>query len=270
MAGAGTLGIEMLEQVPDADYVVVPVGGAGLIAGVALAAKTLNPNIKVIGVEPRRCASFAAALQAGFPVDVDVSPTLADGLAVPQVGPHAFEVARHWVDEVVEVSERDLAIAMLRLVEGQKAVVEGGGAAGLAALLPGAPLDAPRFKGKKVLVPLCGGNIDTTILGRVIERGLSADGRLLRISSAVSDRPGGLAEYTGVLAHLGASVKDIFHERAWLYTSVDQVLVKVVLETMGPEHNEAIVTELRRTWPETFRIDGEPGHNGPDKTRQGS
>ena len=259
IAGAGTLGIEMLEQVPDADYVIVPVGGAGLIAGVALAAKTLNPDIKVIGVEPKRCASFAAALQAGQPVTASVSPTLADGLAVPQVGPHAFAVARHWVDEVVEVTERELSIAMLRLVEGQKSVVEGGGAAGLAALLPGAALDVPELKGQKVIVPLCGGNIDTTILGRVIERGLSADGRMLRISSAVSDRPGGLAEFTSVLAELGASVKDIFHERAWLYTSVDQVLVKCVLETSGPEHNEAIVRGLREQWPETYRIDGEPG-----------
>jgi len=152
-----------------------------------------------------------------------------------------------------------LSIAMLRLVEGQKSVVEGGGAAGLAALLPGAALDVPELKGQKVIVPLCGGNIDTTILGRVIERGLSADGRMLRISSAVSDRPGGLAEFTSVLAELGASVKDIFHERAWLYTSVDQVLVKCVLETSGPEHNEAIVRGLREQWPETYRIDGEPG-----------
>jgi threonine dehydratase len=323
VAGAGTLGIEMLEQVPDADFVIVPVGGAGLIAGVALAAKTLNPNICVIGVEPERCASFTAALKAGHPVTAAVAPTLADGLAVPQVGPHAFEVARHWVDEVVQVTERELSIAMLRLVEGQKAVVEGGGAAGLAALLPGAALDRPRLKGKKVLVPLCGGNIDTTILGRVIERGLSADCRMLRISSAVSDRPGGLAHFTRVLAGLGASVKDIFHERAWLYSSIDQVLIqraslarphqlhasctlanplhptrwsyrtpairllanapvlscnptlpnplsphsdqvliKCVLETSGPEHNAAIVKGLREHFPETHRIDGEPGGSG--------
>lgn len=261
VAGAGTLGIEMLEQVPDADFILVPVGGAGLIAGVALAAKTLNPTITVLGVEPERCASFTAALKAGRPVMAPVASTLADGLAVPQVGPHAFEVARHWVDEVVQVTERELSLAMLRLVEMQKAVVEGGGAAGLAALLPGAALDLPRLKGKKVLVPLCGGNIDTTILGRVIERGLSADCRMLRISSAVSDRPGGLADFTRVLASLGASVKDIFHERAWLYSSVDQVLIKCVLETSGSEHNAAIVKGLRQHWPETFRIDGEPGQS---------
>lgn len=141
IAGTGTLGIEMMEGVPEADVIVVPVGGGGLIAGIALAVKTLNPNVKVIGVEPRRCASYTAALKAGYPVMAEVLPTLADGLAVPQVGPHAFVVARRWVDEVVLVEERDVALAVLRLVETQKMVVEGAGATGLAALLPGGPLD---------------------------------------------------------------------------------------------------------------------------------
>ena len=155
----------------------VAVGGGGLIAGLALAMKTLNPEIKVIGVEPKRCASFTAALAAGKPVHfAGVKPTLADGLAVPQVGAHAFAVARHWVDEVVTVEERDVALGVLRLVEGEKMVVEGGGATGLAGLLPGGPLDRPDLKGKTVVVPLCGGNIDITVLGRVIERGLAADG----------------------------------------------------------------------------------------------
>lgn len=253
IAGAGTLGIEMLDQVPDADAIVVPVGGAGLIAGVALAAKSLNPKIKVIGVEPRRCASFTAALAAGMPVTADVAPTLADGLAVPQVGPHAFAVARHWVDEVVQVEEADLALAMLRLVEGQKAIVEGGGAAGLAALLPGRALDRADLKGKKVLVPLCGGNIDTTVLGRVIERGLAADGRLLGITVIVSDRPGGIAELTRHIADNGASVKDVIHERAWLFSAVDQVAVKLVLETTGPKHNQRLIEDLRQRYEVVVR-----------------
>ena len=137
----------------DLDAIIVPVGGAGLIAGVALAVKTLNPAIRVIGVEPKRCASFAAALEAGRPVPVDVAPTLADGLAVPCVGPHAFAVARQHVDEVVQVDESDVALAVSRLVELEKLVVEGGGAAGLAAILPGGPLDRSDLKGKKVLVP---------------------------------------------------------------------------------------------------------------------
>lgn len=250
IAGAGTMGIEMLEQVPGADVVVVPVGGAGLIAGVSLAVKTLNPAVRVIGVEPANCASFGAALRAGGPVEAGVEATLADGLAVPQVGSHAFAVARHWVDEIVTVTEREIALAMLRLVEQQKMVVEGGGAAGLAALLPGAALDRADLKGKSVVVPLCGGNVDTTVLGRVLERGLSADGRLVRVVSPVSDRPGGIAGFTRMVAALGGSVKDIHHERAWLHSAVDQVVLKVVLETRGEEHNAEILRELRTVYPE--------------------
>ena len=213
----------------------------------------------MVGVEPRRCASYTAALRAGHPVTAEVLPTLADGLAVPQVGPHAFAVARRWVDEVVRVDEKDVALAVLRLVDGQKMVVEGGGATGLAALLPGGPLDRPDLKGKRVVVPLCGGNIDVNVLGRVIERGLAADGRLVRLTLRVSDRPGGIAELTGVLAAAGASVKDIFHERAWLHTSVDQVMIKAVLETLGPEHNAAIMRSLADSLPaavDTMRLEG--------------
>lgn len=250
IAGAGTMGIELLEQVPDADVVVVPVGGAGLIAGVALAVKTLNPNVRVIGVEPERCSSYTAALAAGYPVPAETLPTLADGLAVPTVGPHAFAVARQWVDEVVQVTEKDVALSVLRLIEGEKLVVEGGGATGLAALLPGAPLDRPDMKGKKVVVPLCGGNIDVTVLGRVIERGLAADGRLIRLVAAVSDRPGGIAQLSRLLADEGASVKDIFHERAWLHASVDQVIIKVVLETRGNAHNSKILQALSANYPQ--------------------
>lgn len=247
LAGAGTLGIEILEQVPDCEAVVVPVGGGGLIAGLALAMKTLNPSIQVYGVEPERCASFTAALAADRPVHYrEVQPTLADGLAVPKVGEHAFAVARHWVDRVVTIEEREVALGVLRLVEGEKMVVEGGGAAGLAALLPGGPLDCPELKGKTVVVPLCGGNIDITVLGRVIERGLAADGRLIRMTVPVSDRPGGIADLARLLADLGGSVKDIFHERAWLQASVDQVEIKVILETRGFEHNEEILREVVR------------------------
>jgi threonine dehydratase len=153
IAGTGTLGMEMLEQVPDCDAVVVPVGGGGLIAGIALAMKTMQPGLRVIGVEPKRCASYSAALEAGHPVPVAVMPTLADGLAVPQVGAHAFAVARHWVDEIVTVDEAAVALAVLRLLEGEKMVVEGGGAAGLAAMLPGGPLDRLDLKVRAICVP---------------------------------------------------------------------------------------------------------------------
>jgi len=236
IAGAGTTGLEIVHQVPDVEVVVIPVGGAGLIAGMALAIKTLRPDVQVIGVEPEYCASYTEALKAGKPTGVTVFPTLGDGLAVPVVGPHSFEVAKHFVDKVVTVSEKYLALAVLRCLEHEKAVVEGGGAAGLAALLPGGPLDIPELKGKKVAVPLCGGNIDVTMLGRVIERGLAADRRLVRFTATISDRPGGLAKLVTAISEHDASIMDISHERAWLHTSVTQVVNKVVVEVTGEEH----------------------------------
>mmetsp|Transcript_26310 Transcript_26310/g.73507 ORF Transcript_26310/g.73507 Transcript_26310/m.73507 type:complete len:506 (+) Transcript_26310:2-1519(+) len=240
VAGAGTIGCEIIEDVPEVDAVIVPVGGAGLIAGVSCAVKTLKPDAMVIGVEPEFCASYSAALKAGKPVAAPVQNTLADGLAVPVVGPHAFEVARHYVDECVLVTEKQISLAVLRLIENEKMVVEGGGAAGLAALLPGAKLDRPDLKGKNIVVPLCGGNIDTTVLGRVIDRGLAADNRLCNFYATVSDRPGGIAKLTALLSELGASIKDIYHERAWLHTTVDQVQVKCVVELQGKEHREKV------------------------------
>jgi threonine dehydratase len=160
------------------------------------------------------------------------------------VGPHAFEVARHYVDECVLVTEKYISLAILRLIENEKIVVEGGGASGLAALLPGGALDRPEFKGKNIVVPLCGGNIDTTVLGRVLERGLAADNRLCNFYATVSDRPGGIAKLTLLLSELGASIKDIYHERAWLHTSVDQVQVKCVVELQGKEHRERVRSAL--------------------------
>lgn len=244
VAGAGTMGIEIIEDVPDMDAVVVPVGGAGLIAGVSCAVKTLRPECKVYGVEPEFATSYIQALAAGKPVPAKITPTLADGLAVPVVGAHAFEVARHYVDECVTCTEKEIAVAVLRLIENEKMVVEGGGASGLAALLPGGKLDRPELKGKNIVVPLCGGNIDTTVLGRVIDRGLAADGRLCRFVATVSDRPGGIANLTRVLSDEGASIKDIYHERAWLHTNVDQVNVKCVVELQGREHSKKLKAAL--------------------------
>ncbi len=172
----------------------------------ALAVKTIRPNVQVIGVEPENVASYDAAIKAGHPVNFFKEATLADGLAVPMVGPTAFEVARHFVDSSCMVSEKMIALAMLRLIEMEKIIVEGGGAAALAAILPGGPLFG-QFAGKNVCVLLCGGNIDTTVLGRVIDRGLAADHRLIRFSATVSDRPGGIARLAKDMADLGVSIK---------------------------------------------------------------
>jgi threonine dehydratase len=216
IAGQGTLGLEILDQVKDVDAVIVPVGGAGLIAGVSLAIKTSRPETKVIAVEGENVASFSAALQAGKPTTIDLKPTLADGLAIPQVGANAFAIARDHVDQIVTVTEEEIAIAILRLIELEKTVVEGAGATPLAALLSG---KLPALAGKRVVLPLCGGNIDPNILSRVIERGLVADGRLCRFRAVISDRPGGLAVLSKQIAAAGASINQIVHDRA--FTSSD-------------------------------------------------
>ena len=198
--------MEILEQVPDCEVILVPVGGAGLIAGVSLAVKTLKPSVEIIGVEPENVASLQAAILMGRPVNGFKAATLADGLAVPIVGGNSFKVARKHVDSMVSVSEKMIALSVLRLLEMEKIVVEGGGATALAAVLPGGPL-FNKFKGKNVVIPLCGGNIDTTVLGRVIDRGLAADNRLIRFIATVSDRPGGIAQLSRDMADMGVSIK---------------------------------------------------------------
>lgn len=187
--------------------------------------------------------SFHAALEAGHPVNAYKDSTLADGLGVPVVGANAFKIARKFTDSLALVTERDIAIAMLMLIETNKIVVEGGGAAALAAILPGGPLFG-KYRGKKIVIPLCGGNIDTTVLGRVIDRGLAADQRLVRFSATVSDRPGGIAKITREIADIGVSIKDIYHERAWLDTAVDMVTIKCVVETTGKEHTAKLFSHL--------------------------
>ncbi|HWH71079.1 MAG TPA: threonine ammonia-lyase [Candidatus Sulfotelmatobacter sp.] len=248
IAGQGTIGLEIAAQVPDLDAVIVPIGGAGLVAGVALALKTLKPAVQVIGVEPERAASFSAALAAGRPVPFDMKPTLADGLAVPKVGENAFRIARDLVDRTVLVREHHLAVAVLRLMELEKAVVEGAGAAPLAVCLAGL---VPELKGKKVVLPLCGGNIDLTALDRVIERGLASDGRLCRFTATISDRPGGLARFAGLLAEEGASIIDITHDRAFADEDITTVAVHCVVETRDADHIKALRSRLNR---EGFRV----------------
>jgi threonine dehydratase len=243
IAGQGTIGLEIIEQVRDVDAVIVPIGGAGLIAGVALALKSLRPEVKVIGVEPERAASFTAALGAGKPVEFDLQPTLADGLSVPRVGEHAFRLARELVDRTVLVRERHIALAVLRLMELEKAVVEGAGAAPLAACLAGL---VPELTGKKVVLPLCGGNIDLTTLDRVIERGLVSDGRLCRFTATISDRPGGLARFAALIAEEGASIVDIAHDRAFADEDLATVAVHCVVETRDAAHVAALKTRLEK------------------------
>lgn len=233
IAGAGTIGMELLEQVPDMDAVIVPVGGGGLIAGVALAIKATHPDIDIIGVEPEHAASFTKAIEQGGPTATRLEPTLADGLAVPCVGDNAYALAAPLIDRMLTVSEADIALAILRLVEMEKAVVEGAGACGVAAALAGKLDD---YKGKRVATVLCGGNIDSTMLGRIIRRGLAVDGRLCRFSARISDRPGGLSAFTQVLATQGVSVIDIAHDRVFSGDEIASVSVECKVETRNHEH----------------------------------
>lgn len=241
IAGQGTLGLEIASQVPEVDAVIVPVGGGGLIAGMALALKSIRPTIQVIGVEPERAASFSAAQKAGEPVAVKLESTLADGLAVPCVGTNAFGLARELVDRMVLLKEQDIALSIVRIMELEKAVVEGAGAAPLAACLSGHLED---LRGKNVVLPLCGGNIDLTTLGRVIERGLASQGRLFRFTTTISDRPGGLARFAGLVAEEGASIIDIAHDRAFSSHDISRVAIHCVLETRDETHIHALLARL--------------------------
>jgi threonine dehydratase len=182
-------------------------------------------------------------MAAGHPVEVELKPTLADGLSVAKAGENAFQTARELVDRTVLVKEQDIALGVLRLMELEKAVVEGAGAAPLAACLAGL---VPELKGKKVVLPLSGGNIDLTTLGRVLERGLAFDGRLCRLTATISDRPGGLARFAGLIAEEGASIMDIAHDRAFANGDINTVTVHCVIETRDSEHIKKLRERLNR------------------------
>ena len=242
IAGQGTMGLEIVEQIPDLEAVVVPVGGGGLLAGVALAVKTLRPHAKIVAVEAQNVASFSAALEAGKPTKITMRPTLADGLAIPQVGANAFQIARSLVDLTVTVTEEEIALAILRLVELEKNVVEGAAATPLAACMSD---KVKELAGMRVVLLLCGGNIDPNVLSRVIERGLVTDGRLGRFVAVISDRPGGLAELATQIASTGASVKQIVHDRAFASPDVSAVNVLCTVETRNHQHLADLRTLLR-------------------------
>ncbi len=242
IAGQGTVGAELAEQAPDLDAVVVPIGGAGLAAGMAVALKAALPRVAIVGVEPAQAAGFTAALAAGRPTPIECRPTLADGLAVGCVGQCAFATAAPLIDRVVTVSEDAIALAILRLMELEKTVVEGAAAAALAALLDG---QLAALRGRRVALVLSGGNIDMTVLGRIIEHGLVADGRMCRFAAVISDRPGGLARLATLIADAGASIHDITHDRAFAGPDVTRVRVICCIETTDAAHAAAVKATLQ-------------------------
>uniref|UniRef100_A0A8R1DZB1 Serine racemase n=1 Tax=Caenorhabditis japonica TaxID=281687 RepID=A0A8R1DZB1_CAEJA len=242
LAGAGTIGIEILEQVTKPDAVIVPVGGCGLIAGVATAVKTLSPSTQVIGVVSETCQAIIKSLQAGTPVYTPTRPTLADGLAVPSIGVNAFASLLGKVDKVISVAENDIAVSILRLIENEKVVCEGAGAVSIAAIRSG-KLDY--LKGKTVVPILSGGNIDSTSLGRCIERGLAYDHRVIRLSVIIPDQPGGISKLTKIIGEMSANVRDFYLERAFLRNDMSSQRVKMVIEVRGKEHEEQLKQRLK-------------------------
>ena len=238
MAGQGTIALEMLDAQPDLDVLIVPVGGGGMIAGMASAAKAIRPAIEMIGVETVRFPSMYAALKGTKPEFG--STTIADGIAVKEPGRLTFEIIRKQVDDIVLVDEGDIEEAMLLLLEIEKTVVEGAGAAGLAGLLR----NRARFAGKKVGVVLSGGNIDPLTLADIIERGMVRAGRLTRLQVQLRDLPGSLAKVTAALAEANANIEEVHHERAFTHLPVQSAVVDFVLETRGHEHVKQVISVL--------------------------
>jgi threonine dehydratase len=243
IAGQGTLALELLEQVPDVEAIVCPVGGGGLLAGLCVAVKALRPRVEVVAVESVATGNLTAAMRAGKPVRVPRRNTLADGLATLSVGKNAFGLIRRRVDRVVRVEEKWISLAILRMLELEKTVVEGAAAAPLAAMISGA---VPGLRGKRVALVVCGGNIDPVILGRVIEKGLVNDGRLARFTVEISDRPGGLAGLCSVIAACGASINQVTHDRAFSGPDVSATRVVCTVETRDRRHITALRRALRR------------------------
>jgi threonine dehydratase len=241
IAGQGTIGLELVEQVEGLDTVVVPIGGGGIISGIAVAVKTLKPSVRVIGVEAEAAASALASREAQGIVGLESAETLADGIAVKRVGERTFPILQAYVDDIVTVSEEEIATAVLRLLEREKTVVEGAGAVPLAAMMAG----KISFGGdEKVVGILCGGNIDVNMISRIIERGLVGDGRMAHLIVKVKDRPGSLSRLTELMAQKGANVLDIHHRRGFADISVGDVEIVLQLETRGQDHVAELIQLL--------------------------
>ena len=241
VCGQGTVGLELLEDVPDLAQVVVPVGGGGLAGGVALTVKQRRPQVRVVGVQPQGCAAVRDSLRAGQPVEAAAAPTIADGIAVKRPGELTLALVRRWLDGVEVVSEDDIGDAMVLLLERAKLVVEGAGAVGVAALLTGVVEPAP--DGPTVAV-LSGGNVDPGVLAEVARRRESSLGRRLVLLTRVPDRPGGLAAMLSRVAATGANVVDVSHVREGLDLHVRETAIELVLEIRGREHAERVLDAL--------------------------
>ena len=240
IAGQGTLGLEILEQHPEIEAIVSPIGGGGLIGGIACAVKEIRPAVKVYGVQPAKIPSMKAAVEAGKPVTLDSAKTIADGIAVRRAGERTLPLVQKYVDEIVTVEEEEIANAILLLLEREKTLAEGAGAAAMAAVLN----RKVRLDAKRVAVLVCGGNIDVTLLARIIERGLVKDGRLVRLRVHLPDYPGALHRLTGILAEHRANIVETAYDRAYHGVNLGDTAIDITMETRGPEHIAELLAAL--------------------------
>jgi len=240
IAGQGTLGLEILEQHPGIEVIVAPIGGGGLIGGIGCAVKESNPKVRVFGVQPAKLPSMKAAVAEGKPVTLKAATTIADGIAVRRAGDRTLPLVQKYVDDIVTVEEEEIANAILLLLEREKTLAEGAGAAALAAVLNRKlPLE-----GKKVAVLVCGGNIDVTLLARIIERGLVKDGRLVRLRVHLPDYPGALYRLTGILAGHRANIVETAYDRAYHGVNLGDTAIDITMETRGPDHIAELLAAL--------------------------
>ncbi len=243
VAGQGTLTLELFEDGVPCDLMLLPIGGGGLIAGNFVALRALYPKAKMLGVEPENCPSMSGSIRAGHPVHEQGGASLADGLAVKKVGTLPFSLLAESLDPILLVSEDEIANAIMVLLEREKTMVEGAGAAAFAALLHHEELRR-QWKGRDVVVPLCGGNIDLNILSKIIDLGLAKAGRLGRLRVVVPDQPGSLAGIATAIGNEGGNILEIFHSRALLGNRVGQVTIDVVVETRGQDHLDTLLERL--------------------------
>jgi len=253
MAGQGTIGLEIVEDCPDVETVIVPIGGGGLISGIATAVKAYDPDIRVIGVQAEGASSAAESLQKGEIYERESVDTIADGIATRRIGDRTFEVIKERVDEVVTVDDESIAIALTYLLEREKALAEGAGAISLAALLSG----AIEYEEGEVIVPaLCGGNIDLNMLTTVVMRGLVATGRYLRFRTILKDQPGALVELGTIIADNRANITAFHHDRTSRDVAMNDARVELEVETRGPEHVDELLSALRSAGYEVEIVNG--------------
>jgi threonine dehydratase len=243
IAGQGTIGLELLDQIPDLEAVVVPVGGGGLVAGIGCAIKERRPEVRLIGVEPAVLPSMKNALAAKMPVTIQPAATIADGVAVRRVGDLTFQYAAKYIDEMLTVDDEEIAFGILRLLEKQKLLAEGAGAVGIAALL----LGKTSLHGKRTAVLVSGGNIDITLLSHIIERGLVKDGRLVRLRITLPDHPGALEKLAGVITHERANIVQAVHDRTYFGVHLGNAQIDVTVETRGADHADELMACLSQT-----------------------